>query len=618
VARELDEFKLGKGIKKGPKSNEKKLYANAYKRIMHFVRASSHKSASNSAGGSAKAARASGAGAGGGAIASPRPAKAHFQRCAVRVSFAGNVAQGGTPGQWGAHGRYIERDSAQDLSAPGIESGQSNTVDQELNNEGRDADTRTTIDSGITALQESDLGEAQPRRPARTLSGLRKLSALPVVRFAHRIAELLPRHAHDHVGRGREERADPLRRRSDGPDATTSGSPKTSKEGVGRVGGRRVTHAAFGSAGQGIDAASTLNTWQAAGDERMFKLIVSAEFGDRLDHERHTRGLLAKMEADLNTRLEWVAVTHWNTDHPHTHVALRGIDEEGKALRLPPNYIKHVIREHAASLATQELGYRTEHDAMIAAMREVDAQRFTGLDSVIQKAATPNPASDFLPVAANAGARNVRPQVQQRLSVLATMGLAQRDENGTWQVRNDFPQVLRTMQKIADRQRSLHAHRALLSDERLPLQYTDFKQLRSIEGRVLGHGQDEATAKTYLLLEGVEGKVHYLYHDSAIMAARQQKQMSPGSFVRIRKTFEQSGQRMQPRITVTDYGDAEKVLTNKQYLDDAVRRRARASTAHPSTVYGGWLGRHEAAIAAHARQHTPKTKTPTTTGRNRG
>ena len=33
------------------------------------------------------------------------------------------------------------------------------------------------------------------------------------------------------------------------------------------------------------------------------------------------------MESDLGTRLEWVATAHYNTEHPHVHVALRGITD---------------------------------------------------------------------------------------------------------------------------------------------------------------------------------------------------------------------------------------------------------------------------------------------------
>ena len=40
-----------------------------------------------------------------------------------------------------------------------------------------------------------------------------------------------------------------------------------------------------------------------------------------------TRELMGRMERDLETRLDWVGVDHWDTDNPHTHVVLRGDDE---------------------------------------------------------------------------------------------------------------------------------------------------------------------------------------------------------------------------------------------------------------------------------------------------
>ena len=37
------------------------------------------------------------------------------------------------------------------------------------------------------------------------------------------------------------------------------------------------------------------------------------------DLKAFTRDLAQQMEADLGTRLDWVAVDHWNTDNPHAH-----------------------------------------------------------------------------------------------------------------------------------------------------------------------------------------------------------------------------------------------------------------------------------------------------------
>ncbi|HBI18487.1 MAG TPA: type VI secretion protein, partial [Brevundimonas sp.] len=72
---------------------------------------------------------------------------------------------------------------------------------------------------------------------------------------------------------------------------------------------------------------------RAADDRHHFRFIVSPEDGAELDDLRtYTRHLVSRMEADLGTRLDWVAVDHWNTDNPHTHLIVRGRDDTGKDL----------------------------------------------------------------------------------------------------------------------------------------------------------------------------------------------------------------------------------------------------------------------------------------------
>jgi len=117
-----------------------------------------------------------------------------------------------------------------------------------------------------------------------------------------------------------------------------------------------------------------------AGDPRLFKLIISPEFGDRVNLKKFTRDLMAEMQRDLGTRLEWVAAEHHNTEYPHVHVALRGIDQKGRPFRMEREYIQHGIRRHAEDLATARLGYRTRHDAEEAQRREVHQKRYTSLD----------------------------------------------------------------------------------------------------------------------------------------------------------------------------------------------------------------------------------------------
>jgi type IV secretory pathway VirD2 relaxase len=96
----------------------------------------------------------------------------------------------------------------------------------------------------------------------------------------------------------------------------------------------------FSKGNEAIDIAEQLASWQAARDQQFWKLIVSPEFGDRVDLSRLTRDLITQMEKDLGTELEWVATEHHNTEHPHVHVVLRGVRDTGETLRLSREYVK--------------------------------------------------------------------------------------------------------------------------------------------------------------------------------------------------------------------------------------------------------------------------------------
>lgn len=114
-------------------------------------------------------------------------------------------------------------------------------------------------------------------------------------------------------------------------------------------------------------------------DRHQFRFIVSAEEGVELaDPRQTTRGLMAQMEADLGTKLDWIAVDHHNTGHPHTHVLLRGVTEDGKRLDIAGDYIAHDIRERASEIVTLDLGRQTEQEVTHQFEREVDASASPG------------------------------------------------------------------------------------------------------------------------------------------------------------------------------------------------------------------------------------------------
>src|ERR1035438_6092855 len=134
----------------------------------------------------------------------------------------------------------------------------------------------------------------------------------------------------------------------------------------------------FDDRADSVAIAIRLDGWQREGDERMWKFIVSPEFGEQIDLKRLTRELMGRIEQGLGGGpLEWIGVTHYNTEHPHVHVALRGVDRDGHALRLRRDFIKRRMREIAEDLCTRQLGYRTEMDANEAERCEVSQPRYT-------------------------------------------------------------------------------------------------------------------------------------------------------------------------------------------------------------------------------------------------
>jgi len=231
----------------------------------------------------------------------------------------------------------------------------------------------------------------------------------------------------------------------------------------------------FDGSGQGIDISSKLAEWQGAGDQRLWKLILSPEFGDRIDLERLTRGVLKQMEKDVASDLEWVAVAHHNTEHPHVHVALRGRTSDGRALDFGREYVKQGIRAIAEDYCTRQLGHRTTLDAAEAERREVSQRRFTSIDRTILRGAPDDDGRWFTVIGnpAKSGLGEAERLHEQhgaaRLAFLESMGLAESIQPNAWRVRRDFEGVLRAMQRTNDHQKTLAAHGVLMSDERLPV-----------------------------------------------------------------------------------------------------------------------------------------------------
>ncbi len=289
-----------------------------------------------------------------------------------------------------------------------------------------------------------------------------------------------------------------------GPRSTTTHLRYIEREGVDRQGGRGR---AYGPMTDDADLAAFEERGRE--DRHQFRFIVSPEDAEQLDDLRtYTRHLMNRMEADLGTQLDWVAVDHWNTDNPHTHVVLRGKDDGGRDLIIARDYIAEGMRRRAAELATEWLGPRTELEIQQSMAREVEQERWTGLDRTLQREAVNGRITiDRLNVLPRL--RSQRLLLIGRLQHLQRMGLVREPEPGVWAIHPNVEDTLRAMGERGDIIRTMQ--RAMGGAQRELAVFEPGKHARPILGRVATKGlADELYDKGYLIVDGTDGKAHYV------------------------------------------------------------------------------------------------------------
>ncbi|WP_186266961.1 relaxase/mobilization nuclease and DUF3363 domain-containing protein [Burkholderia gladioli] len=289
-----------------------------------------------------------------------------------------------------------------------------------------------------------------------------------------------------------------------GPRSTAAHLRYIEREGVDRHGG--PGHA-YGPTTDDADIEAFKE--HGEGDRHQFRFIVSPEDAEQLDDLRtYTRHLMARMEADLGTRLEWVAVDHWNTDNPHTHVVLRGKDDTGKDLIISRDYIAEGMRRRASELATEWLGPRTELEMQHAMQSEVEQERWTGLDRALQREV----GDDGLVRTEHFAEPRLQRRRQVligRLQCLQRMGLATEQQPGAWAVHAEAEPTLRAMGERGDIIRTMQ--RAMSGKSRELAVFEPGNDGRTLIGRVAGKGlSDELYDKAYLIVDGTDGKAHYV------------------------------------------------------------------------------------------------------------
>jgi type IV secretory pathway VirD2 relaxase len=241
------------------------------------------------------------------------------------------------------------------------------------------------------------------------------------------------------------------------------------------------------------------------GERNQFRFIVSPEDARELDLTAYTRGLMRQVEADLGRSVDWAAVNHYNTDQPHVHIVVRGVDRDGRELRIPRQYISFGMRDSAERLLTRELGLRSEHDIGRQRAREVGAERFTSLDRGLVPLVAADGALSF--AALQSASRGERMLFHARLEVLRRLGLAER-RGTSWVLERDWQRSLRELGVRGD---IIKRMAAAVPGDLGPYRILESAPAKPFEGVVRGKGLHDELAGTFFAVVGsAEGETFYL------------------------------------------------------------------------------------------------------------
>jgi type IV secretory pathway VirD2 relaxase len=256
---------------------------------------------------------------------------------------------------------------------------------------------------------------------------------------------------------------------------------------------------------------------------------------------KDTRELVGQMEKDLGTKLDWVAVDHWNTQHPHVHIIMRGVADDGRDLVISRDYIKEGMRARAQDLVTQELGLRSDLDIRHALERQVEAERWTQLDRQLARDADRHGVIDLATVASQQPDEFHGLKVG-RLRHLESLGLASQIGPGQWTMDEAAETTLRDLGARGDIIKRIHRGLTERGIERATASYVLAGESLEVPviGRLVDRGlDDELKGTAYAVVDGVDGRTHHIKFPDLDAAG----DSASGSIVELRTFDDAQGRR---------------------------------------------------------------------------
>jgi type IV secretory pathway VirD2 relaxase len=353
-----------------------------------------------------------------------------------------------------------------------------------------------------------------------------------------------------------------------------------------------------GSDGRMFDARSDAADREAfAGrceaDRHHFRFIISPEDASEMaDLRAFTRELMEDMARDLETRLDWVGVDHWNTDNPHIHVLVRGVASDGRDLVIDRGYISAGLRARAEERVTAELGLRSERDIRQALQREVEAERWTSLDRRLQRRRDELDVVDLRPEPGDG--RQDRSLLLGRAQTLERMGLAEKVGPASWTLAADIEPTLRALGDRGDIIKTMH--RAMsgqgpaIDPARMALHGSADRP--KVIGRLVERGLlDELTGEAYAIVDGTDGRVHHL----RLPDIERTGDTAPGAIVEVSHWTDRRGRQQSSLLVRSDLAIEAQISTRgATWLD------RQLLAPQPETLAGGFGSQVHAALEQRA------------------
>jgi type IV secretory pathway VirD2 relaxase len=314
-------------------------------------------------------------------------------------------------------------------------------------------------------------------------------------------------------------------------------------------------------------------------DRHHFRFIVSPEDASRMaDLKGFTRDLMGQAEHDLGSKLDWVAVDHWNTDNPHVHVLVRGVADDGRDLVIARDYVGHGLRGRAEGLVDLELGPRSEKEIRSGLEREVSAERWTGLDRALQAASDDSGGVLDLRPPRGGPDTDLRRLMVGRAQTLERLGLAEKLGPASWSLKPGAEATLRELGARGDIIKTMHRAMAGLKAERAP---TDFAihgdRPEPIVGRMAARGlDDELKGTAFAVIDGVDGRVHHIRFASIEATT----DVPPGGIVELRRYTDAKGRARTALAARSDLSiEAQVSATGATWLDRRLAERDKLPVA---------------------------------------